>query len=353
MFLHLRNNVLQYNGKQQNYFGVFMKKFITLLIATVFLLLNIVGCGGVNSISYEGKYWYKDPTSSINIYEQLTYDVKVVSRTEGNSNEIKNEHVALELSEGSYVTTFTKDGENYVFETALNTKGKYVYQDTSKAIENDLYSKSVFNVNTFKPVSSQKKSNNTTTMMTTKTGIAFIEYCYDYTVNYNGNNAETVYNSQIFTEKSEPSTITNTFKNYNDNPYIDNEVLTFMPRAFKIKDKESFTLSFTTLDVLTQKIHDMTYTTTTPNSKMDIKTLNISYENVINGETIANSENKIQVVKLLLSINDTFSGASIELYYSIDHQNDRHRLIKAYTPLNDNMGYIEYTLKSAVLNTNI
>lgn len=329
-----------------------MKKTLTLILTMVFLLLNTASCGLSNVINYDGKYWYMDSTASSNIYEQITYDVKVVSRTESKSTEIKNQYVSLVLDSGTYVTTLTKDGENYLYETSLNVNGNYVYGENKEAVNNDMQTKAIFTVNGFKPVSSEKKSTSTTTMAFISNSYTIINYAYDYKVNYNGKHAETVYNSQI-KGTSEPTTVTNTYKNYNDNAYIDNELLTFMPRAINFNNKESYTLSFTTVDVITQKLHDMTLTTVSNNVNLDVKTFPISYDNVINGNAIVDSEGKVQVVKVLLMINDTFSGGTIELYYALDHQTHRHRLIKAYTPLNDEMGYMEYTIKSAVLNTNI
>ena len=126
-----------------------------------------------------------------------------------------------------------------------------------------------------------------------------------------------------------------------------------MPRAINFNNKESYTVSFSTIDVLTQKMHDMMYTTVGGNKNIDVKNFTFTYDNVINDVKVTYAEEKIQVVKVLLSIDSEFSGGTIELYYAMDHQNDRHRLIKAYTPLNDEMGYVEYTIKSAVLNTNI
>ena len=123
-----------------------------------------------------------------------------------------------------------------------------------------------------------------------------------------------------------------------------------IPRTINFNNKESYSLSFNTIDVLTQKMHEMTFTTATPNSSLDVKTFTFTYDNVFNGEKVTYAENSLKVVKVLLSINDTFSGSTIELYYAMDHKTDRFRLIKAYTPLNDNIGYLEYTLKSATLN---
>ncbi len=327
-----------------------MKKILTLIITTVFLLLN-TACGLPSTINYDGKYWYKDSTASSNIYEQITYDVKVVSRTESNSTEIKNKYVSFVIDSGTYVTTLSKDGDNYVYETALDVNGNYVYGDKSEPVDNDFTTKAIFTVNGFTPIYSEKKSTSTTTMAFLNNAYTLINYSYDYKVEYKGNNAQTTYTSKIANEPEK--TVTNVYKDYNDNAYIDNELLTFMPRAINFNNKESYTLSFTTIDVITQKLHDMTYTTATNNSQLDVKNFTFTYDNVINDEKVTYAENKIQVVKVLLSINDKFSGGTIELYYAMDHQNDRHRLIKAYTPLNDEMGYMEYTIKSAVLNNYI
>lgn len=333
-----------------------MKKFLTIILTISFLILNAVGCAGINSFSYEGKFWYKDPTSSSNIYEQITYDVKVVSRTESNSTEVKNDYVALVIDQGEFVTTLTKDGDNYVYQTSLDVKGNYVYGENKVEVVNDVSSKVVFDSNSFKPLSSEKKSNKTTTLSLINSSYAIRSFGYDYKIVYAGEDANVTYVSNLYDNdgnKTEPTTVYNTYKDYNANVYLDNELLTLIPRTINFSTKESYTLTFNTIDVLTQKMHDMLLTTSTVDSKIDVKTLTFTYNNVINGESVVYAENSLKVVKVLISINDVFSGSAIELYYAIDHSNDRFRLIKAYTPLNDELGYMEYTIKTAVLNTNI
>ncbi len=328
-----------------------MKKTVTLILSMLFLLLSTTSCGLSSTINYDGRYWYIDSTATYDIYEQITYDVKVVSRTESNSTEIKNANLSFALDSGTYVTTLTKDGDNYIYQTSLNVNGNYVYGDKTEPVNNDLQTVAVFNAIDFKPVFSEKKSNLTTTMTGMNNYYEPINYSYDYRVNYNGKHAETIYNFKLSTDAT-ATTVSNTYKNYNDNAYIDNELLTFMPRAINFNNKESYTLSFNTIDVITQKMHDLALTTVSNSVNLDVKTFTFTYDNVVNNTPIVYPENKIQVVKVLLMIDDTFSGGTIELYYAMDHETHRHRLIKAYTPLNHEMGYMEYTIKSVVLNTN-
>lgn len=327
-----------------------MKKSITLLLITILSIFTLSGCGNAN-ISYDGRYWYNDATATSNILEEITYDVKVVNKTPSDSTEVKNSNIALVLDEGTYTTTLVKEGDNYKYTTSLKIKGNYVYGDKSQPVNDDLTSTTIFTVADLKVISSCKKSTSTTTLVSTNDKFTFVNYGYEYFVNYEGENASAKFTATY--GDNEPTTLSKTFKDYSDSPYIDNELLLFMPRAFKIKDKESFNLNFSTIDAISQKLTKMSYTTiSNQNTAMDVKTFDFYYDNVINEETIINQENKLEAVKVTLAIDDTYKGSPIELYYATNHLQDRHRLVKAYTSLSVDLGYLEYTIKSANTKTN-
>ncbi len=327
-----------------------MKKFITLLLITILSIFTLSGCGAT-TINYDGRYWYPDATATSNIEEEIIYDVKVVNKTASDSTEVKNSKISLVLDEGTFKTTLIKDGDNYKYTTSLLIKGNYVYDENKYPINDDFTTTTIFTVKDFTPISSYKKSNSTTTLVSSNNLFTFVNYGYEYFVNYEGKDAKTVLTTKF--ADGEPTTINKTIKDYNESPYIDNELLIFMPRALKIKDKESINLNFSTIDVISQELTKMTYSTiSNQNTTLDIKTFDFYYDNVINNQPIVKEENKIEAVKLLASVNDTFSGSPIELYYATNHSQDRHRLVKAYTALNENLGYLEYTIKQATSKTN-
>ena len=136
--------------------------------------------------------------------------------------------------------------------------------------------------------------------------------------------------------------------NYNSGAFIDNNLLAFLPRAFDLKD--SFYQEFTTIDVPTHNVKKMFYTVSETSSAVSVHVFeNLTYNYTINGEQ-QTIESGFNTHRLYSAINDTFSGAPIELYYAVDTSTHRHRLIKSYTALNDNMGFIEYTIKSVNVN---
>ena len=180
-----------------------MKKTLTIILLAIFSVFAVTGCTVSSTINYDGRYWYKDSTASSNIYEQIEYTVKVVSKTESNSIEIKNNEVSLVVDEGTFVATLTKDGENYNYQTNLNLKGNYILGEQTMPVNDDVASKVVFKINNFKPIYSEKKSNSTTTLLTSNSAYSFVNFSYDYSINYGEKNAETVYNSKINGEKTE------------------------------------------------------------------------------------------------------------------------------------------------------
>ncbi|MBR2376591.1 MAG: hypothetical protein IKA85_02275 [Clostridia bacterium] len=327
-----------------------MKKLFTLFLVLIISIFTLTGCGET-PLGFKAQYWHENvaTTDFHPLNETIEYDVKVVNKTPSNSAEMKNNDVKMEITNGKYITTLKmlEDENNvpyYSYETELLIEGKYTFKEEVKEFTNDVKSTTLFKtiVNDFMPISTTKSSNKTTTIMSAVNGYALFDFTYSYDVNYGEKDATSKYTLNTIGEtKSEPIVKNNTFKKYNDKAYIDSELLLLLPRAFSYE--QSFMKSFSSIDVVTQKIQKMRYYAGTEKTEVpDIKSFNLKYN--LNGSETGAEDFKAAKVQVL--IDDTFSGAAMEAYYAVDHPTHRHRMVKCYTALNDSIGYLEYTIKS-------
>ena len=318
-----------------------MKKFLTLLLVIVTATFLFTGCDST-SMSYKAQYWHENiaVTDYHPFSEICEYDVKIAKSKPSNSTEVLNELVSMEISSGKYVTTLKMSTlENgkpcYIYTTKLLIEGKYVFKNAETPFKNDVETNTVFKtiVDDFMPISSSKKSNSTTTVIATNDSFNVYDFNYEYNINYKEKNAETKYklNSNVVNNESgkvEPIEKNTTFKNYADGPYVDNELLLLLPRAYDYS--VAFSRSFNTIDVVTQKSHKMAYYGMTSDGKnADIKKFNIKYK--LNGVEI--SDEALSAAKVNVKIDDT---------------THRHRMVKSYVALNDMMGYLEYSLVNVI-----
>lgn len=326
-----------------------MKKLLTIFLILILTIFTFTGCG-TETMGYKAQYWHENlaTTDYHPFSEVIEYDVNVVTKTPSNATEVSNKNIKMEITSGKYVTTLKMEEENgvpyYVYETELLIEGKYTFKEEVKEFVNDVKSKTVFKtiVNDFMPISSTKFSTNTTTITATADGYLLYDFVYDYSLTYGEKDATAKYSLNAIGEKeTEPVVTNNSYKKYNEKPYVDSDLLLLLPRAFTY-DK-SFMKNFNTIDVVTQKLQKMTYYAGTDKTDVpDIKSFNLKYnlnENEVGGE-------ELKAAKVKVMINDTFSGTAMEAYYANDHQTHRHRMVKCYTALNDSLGYLEYTIKN-------
>ncbi|MBO5850843.1 MAG: hypothetical protein J6R29_00740 [Clostridia bacterium] len=344
-----------------------MKKLTTLFALLLASLFLFTGCVSA-SITYDGEFWNKNPAGFTRIEETTVYDVKVVNTTPSYEDEIKNEHLKLEISDGTYTVTLKgvfADANYYVLETELIVKGQYVYGENTIPVDDYVktYTKFKSRANGFTPVYSMRttfnektgKQHYNTSMYSYASGYVESNLRYEYSIEYSGKDATSklVYGAPIRDENTneiiDEQTIEETFtyKNYNDGAYIDNNLITFLPRAFNIKD--DFYKGFSTIDVSNHEVKKMFYTVSSSSNSVSQQTFeNLTYDYLIDG-TLQTVESGFPTLRLYSAIDGTFTGAAIELYYASDASTHRHRLIKSYSALNDNMGFIEYTIKSVNL----
>lgn len=347
-----------------------MKKLMAifaLLLASTFFFTGCVGA----SITYDGEYWNKNSSAFTAIEETIVYDVTTTYLTPSYESEVKNDFIKLEIEEGTYTVKLTgvlAKVNYYVLETELKIKGQYVLGfntlETPQTIPVDDYLKTYTKFesieNAFKPIYSMRTTYNeatqtkhyNTSVYSYMDGYVESHLAYEYSIEYGGKNAKSnlVYSVPVRDETTneiiDEQTIEEafTYNSYDSGAFIDNNLLTFLPRAFNLKD--SFYQEFTTIDVPTHDVKKMLYTISQSSSAVSVQVFeNLTYNYVLNGEQ-KTIESGFNTHRLYSAINDTFSGAPIELYYAVDTATHRHRLIKSYTALNDNMGFIEYTIKS-------
>ena len=280
--------------------------------------------------------------------ETVEYDVSVVSTTPSNSKEVKNNNVSFIIDLGTYVTNLELklvDGAvTYVYTTTLNIEGKYVIGGAETKVKDSFTTSTTFKniTENFMPISSQKSSSSTSTVYENSGVFEVMNFTYNYSINYGDKNAETTYSINNLKQEGEPTVKTATYKKYAEKPFVDNDLIMLLPRAYKFKD--TIYETFNTIDVISSKNTDMIMTSSGSNGNgLNLKKLNVNY--LLNGES--KGSNELEVCEISTFINDTYSGANFTGFYATDHQTHRHRLVEAYTALNLNMGYLKYTIKSA------
>lgn len=303
-------------------------KFLTALVLASFLML-LTACGNT-TLSVDGFYWFENASSfPTNFVETLTYDVSVAHTTPSNSTEVKLDGYSLNVEEGVYTTTLktiSGTNERYEYVTELKLKGSYVTPTETKEFFDTFtttteFSKALAPSKTKKVYASELSS-----------------YAYEYEISYDNGNANCTLTEFIGTDNENTSTFE--FNKLNEKAYVDNDLILLYGRLFNYN--ASYAQTFYTVDVLSKKVHEMTYRAGISGESLDVKSLD-NYS--INGVTP--TEAKVNCVRVGISINDTFSGSSIETYYATNHQTDRHRLVETYTRISSGIGYLKFSLKSA------
>ena len=343
MFLHFLINVI-YLTYIINVRGVNMKK-ILILILTFCALLTFTGCGET-ILQIDGYYWHKNPMGWIADYkEELEYRIDLTKNTRYNSSEVENADIqmVIDSENSSYKATVESVRENgveaYKYTTVTKMIGSYI-EKVENGVEypfNDLIeTKCVFKGSSLEPLYSEKIVKSTSLIQTNE-GYAVVELDFSYVVTYSGKNA-----TVTFTENKDESNILDieTEKVYKDvlkNTYVDNEVILFAPRGYNIAGKENFSVAFNSLDVISKKVRSVYFTSNTGDES---KAVSVECNANINNEDRA-----VQTVRVAVALSGTFTGANIECYYATQ-DGDRKRLIECYTKVNDNLGYLKYSLKT-------
>ncbi len=311
-----------------------MKKFSKILtvLTLIIIVLSLTACSNAK-LSTSNYLWFKNPSAfKSNFKETLTYDLSFVNVTNADSTPVKVEGYSLEIDDGSYVTTLEaktdKDGNYYVYTTEFNLKAKYVTPNDSREFVDSFKTEVRFS-ETLTPISTKKEYRS-----------EFSDYKYDYELTYDSSEATAVLKeSDLSGTNFKDNTFS--FKKYTKGAFIDNDLILLIPRLYNVNS--SFIQEFKTIDVLSNKNHDMQLYAFLRDQNVDVKVLS-GY--TLNGEEVA--KDGLQCNHLQIVIKDNFSGNPIECYYAQDRDTHRHRLIETFTHFG-NVGYIKYSLVSATL----
>ncbi len=311
-----------------------MKKISKILtvLTLIIVVLSLTACSNAR-LGASNYLWFKNQSAfKSNFKETLNYDVSFVNATNANSDAVKIDGYNLNIDDGSYVTTLEaktdKNGNYYVYTIEFNLKATYVTPNETKEFIDSFKAVVRFSEN-LKPVSTVKEYYS-----------EFSDYKYNYEIAYEDKTATAVLKESDIAEKNSREN-TFTFNKYTKGAFVDNDMVLLIPRLYNVSN--TFVQEFKTIDVLSNKNHDMQYYAYLINQNVDVKLLS-GY--VLNGEQVGTEGISCNHVEV--AIKDTFSGSPIESYYAQDRDTHRHRLIETFTPFG-NVGYLKYSLVSATV----
>lgn len=332
-----------------------MKKLTTLLLI-ICLIFSLTGCSKT-TLEVDGKYWQANPTT-YEVDEVLEYGVEVTNQTFANKNVIKNDNIKLEITDSanSYFRTAITDGvlegkRVYKYTTKLQIVGRYTIIDKNVQLDytDVIETETIFNADTtLAPITSKKIVKSNVPGTDKESGeYKLFGLEYDYTITYQGKNATLKFN-----ETKDEGNILNKqkeeiYKNYNESAYLDNELLLFMPRGYKLISKDSFSVTFTTIDGLSGVDREMRLTTMFGN-KTSSSTHDIKVDNyVFNGSPVA--DKTFKTVRAEFTLTSLFEGTPIECYYAYE-EGERNKMVVCFSSVYPELGYLKYTLRNTQEN---
>ncbi len=314
----------------------FFKK-LTLLLVLGISVFSMTACSGNSTLALNGYLWFKNTsTFTPNWTETSVYDVSFVNETPSKSTFVGVEGYTLSIETGTFTTTLksyanTEYGNYYVYTTEFTLIGEYVTPKKPDAGYEKLH-ETYQTVTEFKddltPIRSEKHYAS-----------KFSNFKYDYVLTYEGSTATAKLKETSFTGEGGGEQ-TFTFPKYNKKAYIDNDILLLAHRLFNVN--KTFSRQFRTVDVLSNKLHDMQSYAYLKDKELDVKKLP-NY--TLNGVNLALTEETVSCGHVEIGINDNFAGAPIECYYAQDRETHRHRLIETYTSFGS-LGYLKFHLAS-------
>ncbi|MBO7215205.1 MAG: hypothetical protein J6V66_06915 [Clostridia bacterium] len=313
-------------------------KRLTLLMALLVSVLAMTACSST-SLSINGYLWFKNTSAFKPGWSEVsTYGVSLVHTTPINTEELADKTSTIEILDGSYTTTLqtkTDNGNYYVYETnfSLTFTGEVEDENGDKVIRTfyeSFSTKSEFK-DTLEPIKTEKVYSSDSS-----------NYKYNYLITYSGSTATAVLKESDINGLG-VNEQTFTFKKFNKKTYIDNDLLLLIPRLFNV-DK-SFSRSFRTIDVLSNKMFDMNMYGYNKNSDLHVENF-ANY--TLNGVDLSVENPEISCAHIEMVINDTFSGYPLEAYFAQDRDTHRHRLVTTYTRFGDR-GYLKFSLENVVV----
>ena len=320
-----------------------MKKLFALLTVILTVAVTTACATGATVSVFGGSYFLSDPA----ILEVGEMDETAYYDLSFNSND--TEGLKFSLSDGSQyktrVYTSEYNGQRcYCQETTLNVNGRYQIGETSTDVADTITTKAYFLgvKNQLKTLHSER--NASVHGVTTENGAYKLnEYAYTVSTDYDDKNATVTFQKTKgeFNLAEGQTTYSDVFKK----TYLDNEILLFAIRSFKLSD--SFSASFDSIDALAKL--KRTLSVASPASS--------NASNVITKETIklddyTNDSEKISSVEtfvLNMNVSGTYTGSVIKLNYATsDSAKEGQRLIRMQTSLmhdRGSYGTLTYTIK--------
>ncbi len=318
------------------------KKISALFIC--FALLFASACNTSDPIvsnMFASQYWLSNTEAEIGeINETSVYTLSFVE-AEVEEGETK---LTSTLS-GTFTTNIqnsTYKGQScYKFTTSLSSSGNYSYGD--KTVDfNDTITSTVYFLGIsakFFPLYSEKTVK--TTAPTKISGFDFVSLEYSVTTTYNKEEKSAFVKVTSNAAEDAPYKVAESEKTYTklnkNGAYFDNESLIFIPRASDLLS--GFSASFNTIDAPSQEFHNMHLAVSSTAPTSEIKLDDYTIDNVKAPQTF-------NCYNATISINSTFSGLPLKLYYSADAKTHGKRLVKMETELGYSLGKIVYTLQS-------
>lgn len=344
-----------------------MKK-IALLLVCVLCSSLFIGCNKTANSEFNGTYWLDNSTYQDvqdGFYERIEYKVASIEK-DGNFapqlGEINPEYLDfyVDTDKSSYVTELEgKDGA-YVYKTTLTIYGEYSYGESgSYLVEGDVIeTETTFKglKDDFACIKSVKKVKNTyPTEQIPTDNSEFLTINADFTISYGDKNATLTVDAKDEISKSLLSAVLEPviIRKYNKKDYIDNELMLLLFRAFQY-DK-SLNYNFFTVEsasgVLKEVIGSAKTDSLAQSSEEASTTANQTVELncTIDGSKFKRSFNTFGVT---LKTTGEFAQTVALAYYaksigddtSDTQNNSRHYMIRCYTPMIYNTGYLVYTL---------
>jgi len=274
--------------------------------------------------------------------------ISTTNVTPSNSTEVKNENVTLEIdsTQSYYKMIVTIEGNNqYSLSTDLHIVGNYKIKGVDNNFVDNKTSKTIYSVSAQKVtfISSEKNVTNETLYYANNNELSTSSY--QYTITY-GDEAKISFTSP----DNSPFAYLNgdvTIKKYNKGIYIDNELISFLPRAL---DDSSLSLSFNSIDAMSSSLKSLKYTADTTTKIVDGFRFKTTSAADYQSSSVSNTEGrKASVFKISTALSDRFAGQSLESYYvSMNSGLYKNLLLESYTKINDSIGYIKYKLDTVV-----
>lgn len=296
--------------------------------------------------------WLKnlDETGVSDVLEECVYEISFEPIV---PEDTSNNYLTADIS-GTLTTRLEKSSYQgttcYKFSTSLSITGEYVYTTDVRATVNDVATSAVYFLgiaDNLTPLYSEKYLLSTVPSIATSLGgnASFGTMEYTLKTTYNREEGCAIIDLTCGEKATEGFKVPNKegvkIEDYaKEGIFFDNESLLFIPRASDLGEN-GFSSYFYTLSALDNKIQKMYLSLDSTNPTSTVKLQKFT---VPTGQTP--DETELTVYNVKLSIANTFSGSSIDLYYTVDQATYRRILVKMQSQLAFSAGNLVYTLKS-------